>query len=196
MRKSRVFLRGKTILIGFSLALFVTILIVYLTGFSSHRTILENSYISLSILAIFFFGFLTVGLYKGLHVHDDLSHKLKFDWGKTNSSVFSGSPGLTNTDFSFDGGDGLVGILISLVVWILVSILFIIFLALIEIVLSVGFIVLIALIYWIIMRALKLIFSKSNECYENLSKSLKVAAGHTILYLGWIYGIIYLSSLI
>ncbi|UII31348.1 hypothetical protein LVD17_23940 [Fulvivirga ulvae] len=81
---------GKTILITASVTLVITILIVYITGLASHRTIIENSFISLSILCIALFTFVTTGLYNGFNVYDDLSHKLKFKWrGNTISDGMS-----------------------------------------------------------------------------------------------------------
>lgn len=103
--------------------------------------------------------------------------------------MIPGTPG------SFDGGDGIGGILVSIVLWIVMTILFILFLILLEFVLWAGMLAFIALIYWLLMRALKLIFAKSAECQNDLIKSATYGLGYTTLYLGWLYAVIYISTL-
>lgn len=194
MKNSRIFLKGKTILIGVVISVIATVLIVYLSGLDTHRSLLNNSLISLTILALVFFFFLTVGLYKGLHIHDNLSYKLKLAWGKPKSSIFNSSS-FPDTPGVIDSDDGISGILFSIILWIIMTILFIVFLILLEFVLWAVLLALIGLIYWILMRALKLIFSKSSECQNDLIKSVTYGTGYTALYLGWLYGVIYIATL-
>ncbi|MBL6445613.1 hypothetical protein JMN32_04790 [Fulvivirga sp. 29W222] len=194
VKTSRKLFFGKTVLIAALATLVVTILIVYLTGLSNHRTIIENSLISLSILCVALFTFMTVGLYNGFNIYDDLSHKLKFTW--------RGSSSWTDVNFSpdlpveLDGDDACAGILISIVVWILVTIGIILFLFLAELILSFAWIALVAVIYWVFIRALKLVFSKSRKCEGNLLRSFYYGFSYTTLYLGWVYGVIYVSGAI
>ncbi|WP_422361393.1 hypothetical protein [Reichenbachiella sp.] len=196
MRKRRIFLNGQTILIAASLSILSTVVIVYLTGLNSHRTIIENSFISLSILALVFLLFLSIGLYIGLHINDNLSHKFKIMWGKPKTTILSNSSTIPETPGLPDVGDGIEGILLSIVLWVVMTVLFILFLILLELFLWAGLLGFVALIYWVIIRALKLIFAKSSECQGDLFKSVTYGAGYTVLYIGWVYGVIYLSMIL
>lgn len=194
VKTSKKLFFGKTILIASVLTLVVTILIVYATGLANHRTIIENSFISLSILCVALFTFVTTGLYHGFNVYDDLSHKLKFKWrGSTLSDGFDFAPGMPD---AFDGDDACAGILLSVTLWIVATIGILLFLIFAELLFSIAWIALVAMIYWVIIRALKLVFSKSQTCEGDLSKSICYGFSYTALYLGWIYGVIYLSSVV
>ena len=50
----------------------LTILAVYFWGLGRHNTFFENSIISTTILSIAFFTFITVGLYNGVKLRDNL----------------------------------------------------------------------------------------------------------------------------
>ena len=194
MKQPRLFVRGKTAVIVLLIAVLATVLIVFLTGLPSQRTVLANSFVSVSILALLFFSFVGIGLYRGLHIHDDLSHKLQ--WGFPKSSIVGDGVTMLETPASFDGGEGIAGILISIVIWIVMAILFILFLVLLEFVLWASLLALIGIVYWALIRALKLIFSKSIDCQGNLLKSIAYAGGYTTMYLGWIYGMLYVAMIL
>ena len=194
MKRPRIFIKGKTALVVLLIAILATVLIVFLTGLPSQRTVLENSIVSVSILALLFFIFVGVGLYKDLHIHDDLSHKLQ--WGFAKPSILSDGVSTLEAPGSFDGGEGIAGILISIVVWIVMTILFILFLVLLEFVLWASLLALVGILYWVLIRALKLIFSKSIACQGNLLKSIAYAGGYTTMYLGWIYGVLYVAMIL
>ena len=174
IQKSRKLFFGKTLLIGF------------------HRAILNNAIISLTVLWISFFLFVTIGLFNGFDVRDDLSHKLQIKWRGTGLNLDTYS--LSESPFSIDVGDGLEGVLVSIVLWIVATIVFLLFLILMEFVLWATLLALVMLIYWVLIRAMKLIFSKSQECQNDLPKSIYYALVYTTLYVGWLYGVIYLSS--
>jgi hypothetical protein len=195
MKNLRKLLFGKTLLIAFIATISITILLVYLSGLTSHRSILDNSLISLSILAISFFFFLTFGLYNGLNVYDNYSHKLQLSWKNATKRMPHWGSNFTGTTDIPDVGDGIGGIIVGVILWIIFTIALVILLILFQAIVWSTFVIIAIAIYWIIIRGLKLIFSKSTECQNDLAKSVTYAFGYTTLYVGWIYGVIYASTL-
>ncbi len=188
---------GKTLLLAFLGTAAIIILLVYLSGLTSHRSIVDNALISLSILALCFFLFLTFGLYNGLNVIDNYSHKLQIIWRKASRKLPDGSwaKDVTANAEIPDAGDGIGGIILGIVLWIVMSILLVVLLIAFQAVVWITIILLSITIYWILIRALKLVFSKSEVCQNDLPKSIVYAFGYTALYIGWIYGIILASTL-
>jgi hypothetical protein len=164
----------------------LTILSIWLFGLGQHRTIFENSILSTSILSVAFFLFLTIGLFKGIKLKDDigkLTDKLK------PSKIPNFAEAGQEADF-IHVGDGIEGIVLSIVLWIVVTILIGLFFWLFGAVLWTGIIVFIAMLYWVFFRALRLVFKNSNKCKDNLTTSILYGLGYTLLYNFWIYGII------
>lgn len=197
MKDTRKLLSGKTLLIALLSTISVTILLVFVSGLTTHRSFLENAVISLTVLAIFLFLFLTFGLYNGLNVYDNYSHKLQLTWKNASkqmpgswASDIVGNMGAPEID-----GDGIGGIIVGIILWIIFSILLIILLVFLHAIVWATFTLLLIAIYWIMIRSLKLIFTKSPECESDLTKSVTYGLGYSILYVGWIYAIIYLSIL-
>ncbi|WP_242610674.1 hypothetical protein [Aquimarina brevivitae] len=52
--------------------------------------------------------------------------------------------------------------------------------------------VILGMLYWVFFRALKLVFSKSPITKARFWTAATYAFGYTTLYLGWLYGLIYL----
>ena len=178
---------GRTILIATLATAIITILLVFFTGLESHRSVINNALISLSILAAAFLIFLSTGLYYGVQVVDNLKGKFKLRWGNTDTW----SPPVI-ADVDMDIENGCLGGILAWIVAALVSIILLFFL---QTIVWAAFAILIGAIYWVLIRALKLIFSRSGDCKGQLGKSLSIALTYTVLYIGWIYGIIYISSL-
>lgn len=162
----------------------LTILSIWLFGLGQHRTIFENSILSTTILSIAFFLFLTVGLYKGVKLKDDIG-KLIDNLKVSEIPSLSGS-----TSDLIDVGEGIEGIILSIVLWVITTILIGIFLWLFSAILWTGIVVFVAMLYWIFFRALRLVFKNSNKCKGNLATSITYGLGYTTLYNFWIYGII------
>jgi len=176
----------KTVFTVTIIVIALTILSIWLFGLGQHRTIFENSIISTSILSLAFFLFLTIGLYKGIKLKDNigkLTDKLK------PSKIPDFSQATYGADF-ISVGEGIGGIILSIVLWVVITILIGLFLWLFGAVLWTGIIVFIAMLYWIFFRALRLVFKNSNKCQGNLTISTLYGLGYTLLYNFWIYGII------
>ena len=76
MKPNKTYLKGKSVFIVSLIVIVVTILTVYASGIHFQRSITSNFYISLGIIAVTLFSFLTYGLYKGVSLEDDFP-KLK-----------------------------------------------------------------------------------------------------------------------
>ena len=164
----------------------LTILSIWLFGLGQHRTIFENSILSTSILSLAFFLFLTIGLYKGIKLKDDLG---KITDRLKPSKIPNLADGATGGDF-IHVGDGIEGIILSIILWVVVTILVALFFWLFGAVVWTGIIVFIAMLYWIFFRALRLVFKNSSKCKGNLTTSIAYGLGYTTLYNFWIYSII------
>ena len=173
----------------FTVTIIVTVLTtlsIWLLGLGQHRTIFENSLLSTSILSIAFFLFLSIGLFKGIKLKDDigkLTDKLK------PYKIPNLADAATGGDF-IHVGEGIEGMIFSIILWVVVTILIALFFWLFGAVVWTGIIVFITMLYWIFFRALRLVFKNSNKCKGNLTTSIAYGLGYTTLYNFWIYGVI------
>ncbi len=188
--KKRVF--GKTILTITILVMVATFLLVYFTGLKTHRSIIDNALISLSILAGVFFLFLFTGLYRGYDIRDDLKNKFIVKWGRARRLLPDSWQWEVPDMGSADGSEGCMA---AIAFWLAATLAAIVLVIVLEVFVWGFLLVLIGALYWILIRALKLIFSRSARCRGNLPKSLSYAIGYTVLYIGWLYGVIYIVTL-
>ncbi len=154
-----------------------------------HRSVFYNSMLSTTILSMAFFLFISIGLFKGIKLKDDLG-KLT---DKIQPSKF---PDLTNSSFGGEfihAGEGIGGILLSIVLWLLVSILLTGFIWLFGLVMWTLILVVMAMLYWVFFRALRLVFKSSNQCRGNFAKSVYLGLSYTLLYNSWIYIVAFIS---
>ena len=165
----------------------LTILGVWFFGLGKHRSIYDNSLVSTTILSVCLFLFLFIGLFKGVKLKDDIG---KLTDRLTPSKIPDFSTATSGVDF-ISVGEGIGGIIISFVLWIIVSILIALFLWLFGAVLWTSIIVLIAVLYWIFFRAIRLVFKQSNKCKGNFKASIAYALFYTMLYNFWIYILIW-----
>ena len=163
----------------------LTILAVYFWGLGQHNTFFENSIISTTILSIAFFTFITVGLYNGVKLKDNLGRIVDnfkmVDTSNLSSNITSMEP--------IEVGEGLGGIILSILLWILIAIAFSVALWIFSNVLIVVILTFIAMLYWVFFRALRLVFKNSNRSKGALIESMKWGFTYTVLYNFWIYGI-------
>lgn len=168
----------------------ITILTVYLTGENYNLSTTSNLYLSLSIIGITLFLFLIYGLYNGIGITDNFP---KFKDFKTGNFI---SQSGTLPDLpSIEVGDGIGGLVMSILLWIGMTVLFFILLIVLEAFFWVSIFIILAMLYWVFFRALKFVFSKSKDTKGDLGVSIFFSLSYTILYLGWIFGIVYLTEL-
>ena len=181
------YLTTKTVFTVTIIVAVLTVFGVWLFGLGQNRSIFDNSILSTTILSVCFFLFLTLGLFKGVKLKDDigkLTDRLK------PSKIPDFSQAAHGADF-ISVGDGIGGIVLSIVLWIVVTILFALFIWLFGAVLWTSIIVFIAMLYWIFFRAVRLVFKNANKCKGNLTTSIAYGLFYTLLYNFWIYGIIF-----
>jgi hypothetical protein len=81
LKAKQTYLKGKSVFTVSLLVIGITILTVYLTGENYSRTITSNLYLSLSIIGIALFLFMTYGLYKGIGLIDNFPKFRMFKTG-------------------------------------------------------------------------------------------------------------------
>ena len=189
MKASKTYLKGKSIFIVSAIVIAVTALTVYVTGINYHRSINDNFLISLTIISVVLFVFMTYGLFKGIGLVNDFPKFKKFKSGEM-IDIPLGENSVSNVDT----GDGIEGILFSIVSWILLTILFVVFLIVLEAVLWLSIFIILAMLYWVFFRALKLVFNRAEITKGNLLKSTAYALGYTLLYTSWIFGIVFIAE--
>jgi hypothetical protein len=170
----------------------LTILSVWFFGLGSHRSVFKNSLLSTTLLSAAFFLFISVGLFRGTKLKDNLGKITdRFDTKKIDfikdASIDSGS--------SFpDVGEGILGVLISLILWLIIAIVISYLFWAFGAILWISILTFVAMLYWIFFRALRLVFKKSTVCKGSYSKSLGYAFSFTILYNFWIYALILMTK--
>ena len=193
MKKKRTYtlVETKDLFVISLIVIALTILAVYLWGLGQHHTFFENSIISTTIISIAFFLFITVGLYNGI--------KLKDNVGKI-TDKFKGIdavdvPGeLPSIEPPLEFGEGLGGIIVGILLWILVAILLAVSLWVFSNIIVLVVMAFVAMLYWIFFRALRLVFKNSNKSKGDLMESMKWGLTYTVLYNFWIYGIFILTT--
>ena len=191
MKAKQTYLKGKSVFTVSLIVIGITILTVYLTGINYNRSLTSNLYISLSIIATSLFLFMTYGLYRGIRLKDNFPKFKNFETGDIISQ--SGTmPDLPNIDV----GDGIGGLILSIILWIGMTILFAILLILLEAVFWVSIFIILAMMYWVFFRALKLVFTKSPDTKGDIGISAVYSLVYTSLYTGWIFGIVYLTQIL
>ncbi len=163
----------------------VTILGVWLYGIQDDRSLYHNSLISTTLLSGFFFLFVTIGLYDGVKLKDNLGKVLE----QKNFKSFTFSP----DGFDFvGGGDDIISAIFMIILSIVVAFIISLIMAFLSAALWIVFLAVMAMLYWVFFRALRWVFKKSPVCQGKWGKSLLYSLGFTLLYSCWIYGLIIL----
>ena len=173
-------------------SIFVIIVISSLMVVIGHHAIYSEIESSLVLISAALFLLLAFGLYRGVRLP---KHRLKFkkwkgigrDWDKYD--MFDPSIGF------FEAGDGILGVIMSIVLWIVVSIIVFFLLVMIANLLWGMLSILGVVLYWLYYRALRLALVKSRICRRNLWKSIGYALLYTLLYTGWLYLLVWGSKL-
>lgn len=184
------FLETKYVFFSTLAIIVIVILSVWLSGKASHRSLFQNSILSTSVLAGAFFLFITLGLYFGLKLKDNIGNVLnkeRIQRYADKTPKFDG--------FEFDPpavGDGIGGVTLSILLWIVFSILLIFLSYFFGLFFWSAILLLAASLYWVFFRALRLVFKNSGKCKGNFFKSLGFGLFYSLLYISWMYGIIFL----
>ncbi|RZJ56001.1 MAG: hypothetical protein EOO44_01245 [Flavobacterium sp.] len=184
-------LNSKNIFLITLIVISLTVLAVWLFGLGSHHTIFENSIVSTTILSLAFFLFITIGLYNGIKIKHNLG-KIT-DHIDRRKNIFPESIFIDHDTDVPDVGDGIIGVVLSILLWFVVSLIVSFLFWAFGNMLWIVIITFIAMLYWIFFRALRLVFKKSSVCKGNFFKSLLYGFSFTILYNFWIYMIIFMT---
>lgn len=193
-------INSKTVFRISLLVAFLTIVGVYFWGLGQHHTFFENSIISTTILSMAFFLFITIGLYTGVKLKED-SSELK-NKKVVGSNVLDLVPDVPLSSHHGDGfdidiidaGDGLGGIIVGIILWILWGVLVALALWIFSNVILIAIAAFAAMLYWIFFRAMRLVFKNSNKSKGDIFESIKYGLTYTLLYNFWIYGIFFLTA--
>ena len=191
MKAKQTYLKGKSVFTVSLLVIGITILTVYLTGENYNRTVTSNLYLSLSIIGTALFLFMTYGLYKGVGLTDNFPKFREFKTGD-----FIAQSGTAPDLPSIEVGDGIGGLIMSILLWIGMTILIFVLLILLEAFFWISIFIILAMLYWVFFRALKFVFSKSTETKGDIGISAIYSLAYTVMYLGWIFGIVYLTEIL
>ena len=191
MKPKQRFLKGKSVFIVSLLVIATTVLAVYITGENFNRTVTSNLYFSLSIIGSVLFLFMTYGLYTGIGLTDNFPKFRNFKAGE----IFGNTIPSFDTP-SVDVGEGIGGIVLSILLWIAMTILILVLLLVLEAVFWFSLFIILTTLYWLFFRALKLVFAKSSATKGDLGISALYSMSYTALYVGWIFGIVWLHELV
>ncbi len=191
----RILIDSKKIFTISLIIIVITVLSVWFYGIGKHKTVIENTFISISILSIAFFLFITISLYNGTKLKDSLGKITDtFDSKKLNFlKEINGNSGFGHSVPEI--GEGIGGIIASIILWIIATIIISYLFFALGAIIWMSILTFLAMLYWIFFRALRLIFKKSSECSGNVERSVFYGFTYTLLYNFWIYGIIFLSKL-
>ena len=184
-------MKGKSVFIVSLFVIGITTLTVYLTGINYNRSLTSSLYVSLIIIATSLFLFMTYGLYTGIGLIDNFPKFRSFQSGELASRV---SPPIDTP--SIEVGDGIGGLILSIILWIVMSVLFVILLIVLEAVFWFSLFIILTMLYWLFFRALKFVFNKSKVTKGNIGVSTVYSLTYTLLYVGWIFGIIYITEIL
>lgn len=134
---------------------------------------------------------MTYGLYIGIGLINNFPKFRNFQTGDLASGA---SPHIDMP--SIDVGDGIGGLILSILLWIAMSILFVVLLIVLEAVFWFSLFIILSMFYWIFFRALKFVFSKSKDTKGDIGISAVYSLSYTLLYVGWIFGIVYLTEIL
>ncbi|MGE6355640.1 hypothetical protein ACQKCJ_17355 [Flavobacterium sp. NPDC079362] len=185
-------LNSRNIFVITLIVISLTILTVWLFGLGDHSSFFENSLLSTTILSTAFFLFISIGLFKGIKIKDNLGQITdRFDALKI--EFIREAVADRSIDDLPDGGEGIFGIIISLILWFIMAIVISYLCWAFGAILWFSILTFIAMLYWIFFRALRLVFKKSGKCKGNYLNSTLYGFSFTILYNFWIYAIIFMT---
>ena len=184
-------MKGKSVFIVSILVILVVITTIYITGKAYERTVVVNSYISLSVIGFMLMLFITYGLYKGFKLIDDFPKIKDISIKSLTNDTASNISNSSNIDL----GEGITGLIYSILIWVVVTIVFTVLSRESAADAAAPF-WFVTLLYWVFFRALKMVFSKQYKTKGRFILSIGYASAYTLLYLGWIYGIIYCAQII
>ena len=169
--------------------------------------------ITLLLISLCLFAFFTIGLYKGVRLEKPPKEQLPppADLSALGELLSHGeippvidlphlpvdAPPLPHLHVDLPGvpdvGDDLIGCLVTLVLWVVVSIVLVFLFWLLAQFLVTVLPALALGLYWVFYRALRIVFAKSRMCKGRLLPSMGYGLVYTVLYTGWIFAVMWIG---
>jgi len=171
----------------------VVIITTLLVFYFSTRSFVTELTIALGIIAAGLFVFLAIGLYVGAQLEQPTKTAPEaLDLGTVDPGLV-GLPMINVPDINLDipdigdAGNDLVGCLVSIVVWIAISLLLMLLFWLLVQLFAIALPWILLALYWMFYRALKLVLDKAPQTRGQLGPSIGYALLYTALYTGWLF---------
>lgn len=179
-------LSARTITLLSVLTIAVVFILVFVFGHKSFLVELERS---IGIICVILFLFLSHCLYRGVRIKNEpiIKGKWRLLKGSEYADVLSNIPVTPSFELA---SEGLGGIVLAIISWIVITIVALTLLFLLANVVWGVIFVLAVVVYWIFYRALRLALVKSRICKGKLIPSLSYGLIYTTMYSGWIYGVL------
>jgi hypothetical protein len=172
----------------------LTIAGIFFWGLGHHSTFFENSILSTTFLSVAFFLFITISLYRGVKLKEDVGRIARGNAPFDVALDLTTQPQHSHSGPALDVGDGLGGILLGILLWILWGLVVAVALWLFANVFLVIIAAFAAMLYWIFFRAMRLVFKNSSRTKRRIWLSIQYGILYTFLYNFWIYGIFILVA--
>jgi len=177
----KVVFKSRLLAIAATVVIFAIATIVFII---SKRSVYDELEITISLVALALFCFLSYALYNGA----TLVGKPSVPQIRLVDPSLVDAPPLDFFDFG-----GSIG---SIVASILLAIVLAVLLAFVLTALWSAMLLLIFALYWLFYRAMRIVLLKSSQCSGNLGPSLRYAFIYTFLYTGWLFAIVWLSKVL
>jgi len=173
-----------------------------------HSSLFIEIQITLTIIALCLFSFMAIGLHHGVRVEKDsvrveatsVGSGWSWDWLSFFNLGSIPMPESHHVDIpgigDIGGGDDLAGCLVSLLIWLVVTILIVAFIAVVVPFIGSAIIVVFTALYWVFYQALRQVFARSRYCRGNWSRALVVSLIFTTIYIGWLIALISARNLL
>jgi hypothetical protein len=192
-RSPRLNLRAASLITA--LAVTLTAGLVFGLG---HRSVFVELQITLLILAVTLFCFLSAGLYWGFRPGSKPGYGLfaaGADAGSAMPFTAGDLPDLSGFG-DVGGGDDPISCLLSIVGWLVMTVFLLVALTVVAAVLWGVLLALAGALFWLFSQALRQVFAHSRRCRGKLLLSIGYALGFTLLYTGWLFGVMWLARLL
>ncbi|HZY80959.1 MAG TPA: hypothetical protein VFE50_15660 [Cyclobacteriaceae bacterium] len=188
------FISSRSVFLISVIVALLTIVSVFFWGLGHHSTFFENSVLSTTILSVAFFVFITINLYRGVKLKEDVGSITTDTLPFQAAADIASNPPASESGPPMDVGDGLGGILLGILLWIVWGIVVAVSIWFFANVLLVVIAAFAAMLYWIFFRAMRLVFKNSPRTKGRIWTSVQYGFLYTFLYNFWIYGIFMLAE--
>lgn len=184
----RQYIFSKTAACLVLLVILLTFVFDYFLNLKTSHSLYENALFILSFLSIMMFILMSLGLYYGLKLKDNVGKLTNHIDMKKLPDFRGGAPDISIAIESLGGfAEGVGGFIFA----ILAAFIFIMIGWALILVSWFLIIFMMAILYWIFFRAMRLVLQYSMICKGNLVRSLQYSAFYTFLYMAWLYGVIF-----